>query len=711
MTIQGVSVKIFYTGKGTTNGSRTLLVTAVNSSTTSYSNVQCDVSMFGNVISLGSSFSGRRFNIPAEKSQPLMYIETYPSNTSSAGTLTVSAVLTFPGGEIVTADKYINETAAPESYVDATIDYAGGSGGASDYTVYLGDNFDCHIEGTNTRTHEIVLIPASGGIQMGGYFFTNQNFITLKSGIVCDKTSSSSSRPYADAEVLFDPALVGPTIPNSTKTDRYFMLCFAKQGSEYVGGCLIRPGDNQSFTMTMPFDVGQPTVTVNSIVDANGYKNTYGAYVATKSSIKVSLRATAAYGASIKQIEIGLTPANAGNSELLYTITPEAGTDNYTVSLGVPVNSGQKRIRIAVRDSRNIYLLGGYDSDPFTVVPYVFPTLTFQANRWDTVNNQENDGSNIVRLDGEGTVPNINGKTVAGNKLQFKWRLKGNTAWTTAATFTFTGPNVTKIQNVSNQSVDNQYEYQAILTDAFGVTVTSESSVGKAKPVLEFNASGLGMGIGTVAPETGLDVGMQTNFKGTAEDGYSRIQITDPDGSESVILANLSGSTLQLLVNALGSYDKALVGSHIFMQNNKSIGGLTTSGAQTPILKMNTSNLLEFTWPSGGVRGRVGKQIWEGNASPGSTITVPELPYYNVFVIYDAGSHSGIAVRTTFGAASWIWGLTHQPLTDNIWLKSFGALVNSNDPTKLELTFFVHNDLRNNYIYNGESLRGIRGLL
>lgn len=556
-------------------------------------------------------------------------------------------------------------------------------------TVYFDDTSD-------TRTYDLMCSA------MWIYYPTGNSYskyYSLSNMVTLDTNLSRESNPDYEvgeahyiADVYFDPGIIGPRIPTSTTYNADALWLVAKQGNEIVS--LRRVKNSPKFDLPSS---AVPKIDSINPTDDKGYRNTYGVYVGTKSILRVGTSCSGIYGSTITKIEHTI-------DELAVSTTDPS----IAKLIGVLNQSGSRILKTIITDSRG---RTATRNTTITVAAYVAPTLTFQANRWDTVNNQENDGSNIVRLDGEGTVPNINGKAVAGNKLQFKWRLKGNTAWTTAATFTFTGPNVTKIQNVSNQSVDNQYEYQAILTDAFGVTVTSESSVGKAKPVLEFNASGLGMGIGTVAPETGLDVGMQTNFKGTAEDGYSRIQITDPDGSESVILANLSGSTLQLLVNALGSYDKALVGSHIFMQNNKSIGGLTTSGAQTPILKMNTSNLLEFTWPSGGVRGRVGKQIWEGTASPGSTITVPELPYYNIFVIYDGGSRGGIAVRTTFGAASWIWGLTHEPQTNNIWLKAFGALVNPDDPTKLEVTFFVHTDLKNNYFSNAEPLRGIRGLL
>ena len=48
-----------------------------------------------------------------------------------------------------------------------------------------------------------------------------------------------------------------------------------------------------------------------------------------------------------------------------------------------------------------------------------------------------------------------------------------------------------------------------------------------------------------------------------------------------------------------------------------------------------------------GLKGRVMKQIWSGNWSSGS-ITVPELPYYNVFVVamIENGVAPGIGVKS-----------------------------------------------------------------
>lgn len=85
--------------------------------------------------------------------------------------------------------------------------------------------------------------------------------------------------------------------------------------------------------------------------------------------------------------------------------------------------------------------------------------------------------------------------------------------------------------------------------------------------------------------------------------------------------------------------------SHINMANNAALTGKTTSGSIVSLLRMNPSNQVELNWTSGGIKGRVMKQLWSGVWSSGS-ITVAELPYYNVFAF---GMSTGIAGDTLDG--------------------------------------------------------------
>lgn len=57
------------------------------------------------------------------------------------------------------------------------------------------------------------------------------------------------------------------------------------------------------------------------------------------------------------------------------------------------------------------------------------------------------------------------------------------------------------------------------------------------------------------------------------------------------------------------------------------------SGTPHNILSINASNITELNWTSGGLGGRVRKLLWSGTLSLGGSVTIPELPYYNIFIV------------------------------------------------------------------------------
>lgn len=78
---------------------------------------------------------------------------------------------------------------------------------------------------------------------------------------------------------------------------------------------------------------------------------------------------------------------------------------------------------------------------------------------------------------------------------------------------------------------------------------------------------------------------------------------------------------------------KPILQNHIILDNDKQLQGMLTDGSGVVnILKINTSNQIEFNWTSGGLKGRVMKLLWSGTLSVGGSITVSELPYYHTFI-------------------------------------------------------------------------------
>lgn len=442
-----------------------------------------------------------------------------------------------------------------------------------------------------------------------------------------------------------------------------------------------------------------PTISTPDISDLNEYYDTYGVFISNFSNIRAISTGTGVYGSLIRKFHYtydGVSGTSTASS-------PTSPAD-YVMDPGAPLNAGSRTLTVTVTDTRNRQAT---TSASIQVAAYTAPTITVQTNRWDTIENEESDGSDTVRIDIGGSIPSINSHLVEGT-LTVQGRQKNASQWTVISTISVSGT-IEETVYAYNQVVDSNWEYQATLTDSFGTSVEAMDSVGTATPILEFHSSGKGLGIGTIAPEVGLDVGMQADFKGTAEDGYSRIQIVNPEGTETIALAKLTGSNLQLLApsSPVNDYDRAFVNSHVFMQNNLALGWLTSGDAQTTVLKMNGSNQVELNWPSAGLRGRVGKLLWSGTLSEGGSLTDPELPYYQVFAFLFSASN-GTYVVTSYKVDQTIYAGSVS-YAGSVWMLLCGINITG---TKLTLHYARVVPMNNTTIQTGKTpLLRVYGLL
>lgn len=443
--------------------------------------------------------------------------------------------------------------------------------------------------------------------------------------------------------------------------------------------------------LALPASV-RPTIASVTPSDVEGFRDTYGVYLGTKSVLQASVEASGIYGSTITKVVYQIDDLSVSTTD------PSA-----TTLIGRLNQSGSRTLKTTVTDSRG---RTGVENTPIAVMSYVPPSVSLIANRWDTIDSEASDGSDTVRLDIGGNIPSINAHLVEGT-ITVQGRQKDAPQWTVISTIPVSGT-IEETVYAYNQSVDSNWDYRVILTDSFGTTVESADAVGTATPVLEFHSSGKGLGIGTIAPEVGLDVGMQADFKGTAEDGFSRIRIVNPEGTEAIALAKLAGSELELLApsSPVTDYDRAFINSHVFMRNNLALGWFTSDDAQTDVLRLNKSNQVEFNWTSGGLRGRVMKLLWSGTLSSGGRVTIADLPYYNVFGIAKSG-----VIGIGFKNAGVISGVTihltgNTTANHNMCLFQLGA-----SGTTLSYKFGVLlSPTSNNYMYN-QTVDGLFGIL
>lgn len=112
------------------------------------------------------------------------------------------------------------------------------------------------------------------------------------------------------------------------------------------------------------------------------------------------------------------------------------------------------------------------------------------------------------------------------------------------------------------------------------------------------------------------------------------IYFQDTDGENSMSLVRGTSVDRQLIwtLNQLYLTGSLALNSHLYLSNDAGVAGRSTSGSYLNMLKMNTSDQVELNWSSGGLKGRVRKQLWAGTWSSGY-LTISDLPYYNVFLI------------------------------------------------------------------------------
>lgn len=372
----------------------------------------------------------------------------------------------------------------------------------------------------------------------------------------------------------------------------------------------------------------RPTITSVTPSDKEGHQDFFGVYIGTKSILQASVEASGIYGSTITKVEYQIDNLSVSTTD-----------SDSTEVIGRLDQSGSRTLKTTVTDSRGRTAVR---NTTITVVPYVLPSVTATANRWDSSSGDYDDVGEYVKVEYTANIPSYNGYNNQAY-IYIDQKESGAENYDTTTVGHFDGPSLSQFYIFSSQSINKRYEYRVrVSLDRFssGGTAEATTSVGIGTPIIEFHNSGKGIGIGTVAPETGLNIGMQAEFRGTDDDGFSRIRISNPEGTESIALAKLTGSDLVLLApSSVTDYDRAFVNSHIFMQNNRAIGGVTTAGVQRTMLRLNSSNQVELNWTSGGLKGRVFKQIWSGTWSGGS-ITVSEAPYYNLFG-FNFGNPSG----------------------------------------------------------------------
>lgn len=185
-------------------------------------------------------------------------------------------------------------------------------------------------------------------------------------------------------------------------------------------------------------------------------------------------------------------------------------------------------------------------------------------------------------------------------------------------------------------STENSYEIRILVTDDKGSTEYI-GTLPATKYIIDFSPEG-GIGFGKPAPDD-QTIRCYKDFYHESPVyvvGGQSIYFEDSDGEYSIRLVR--GSQPGMLTTNLDRWDinGDLYIDNVHLRNNMALMGQLTSGSYSAIVKLNSSDQVELNWTSGGLRGRVRKQLWLGTWSSGS-LTLAEVPFYNMFLISFSG--------------------------------------------------------------------------
>ena len=211
----------------------------------------------------------------------------------------------------------------------------------------------------------------------------------------------------------------------------------------------------------------------------SGIATKFGAYVQSKSRVKVTISAT-------------------GNSLTYRTNVDGTNYSGSTITSNILNTSGSRTVTVTVTDNRG---RTATSTQNITVLAYTPPAITsFSAWRTDSSGNRDNSGE-YIRTTFAGTVASANSKNDKQWVIQYKVSNSGayaNTANpTTPSSYSFSQTNYNVTRPSGGYSALTSYYLKLVVSDFFG-SVERVVTIPTQGVILDFNDNGNGIGIGMI---------------------------------------------------------------------------------------------------------------------------------------------------------------------------------------------------------------------
>ena len=365
-----------------------------------------------------------------------------------------------------------------------------------------------------------------------------------KTGTIATKTSSSTVT-WTPNTATFAQALTTNYFATATIT------CETFNGSTSLG------------TTSQPVTIGlattvKPTVGSVTLTDANGYYDTYDAYLTGKSSMNVAITASSPYGGTVKTLQATFNG-----------VTKSSTSGTLNASFGVLNIVGTKTLSIYVKDSRGRTTT---TSESVTWTNREPPTLVGSyVKRWSSgsTSGTESETGTYGRVHVDGK---INGGKSGSGTLVVKYgaaTASSLTQYTSRSVSTATFSYDFFIPNLSSET---RYKVEITFTDELGIATTFTGYVETESAIMDFRYNGQGLAIGKISEQNAFEVAMPSQFQNTVE---FQDTVTFNGGAVTLPALIVNGTTQ--LKDAVTCDDDLTVS-----------GGLTASGAfQAGSIKTN----------------------------------------------------------------------------------------------------------------------------
>lgn len=310
---------------------------------------------------------------------------------------------------------------------------------------------------------------------------------THKITATCGTASTTISSNAQSDTVSWTPPISWASQNVSAVQVSVTVTCETYSGSTSLGSTSV------TLVMSIPSSV-VPTVSL-TVSDAKGYLSTFGGYIQNRSTASVSTTSAGVYGSSIKSCTITCGSLSSTNSSGTFEL-PTSGTIT---------------IRATVTDTRGRRASA---STTITVIAYDPPTAQITtAYRCNADGTMSYEGAYATAIF-SASVTALSNKNSAS--YSFKYRVKGETAWTTISLTALTGnyapENISQIFAADNTK---SYEMCVAATDAFSTVEGQYRTVSPSNPFLDISRADNAIGLGSRASKTNtLSVGLYAEFLG-----------------------------------------------------------------------------------------------------------------------------------------------------------------------------------------------------